>query len=358
MVEKRFSPWADHEEDAVRKSNHRLLCENKTNSHNRPTDTYSSSCRLLRGSRGSSLSETAIFLALIVGGIWVTAEIAGFAVSKIFSDVSSEIAEAENNNYWFATSATKSRRVATDDFPPSSYYSESIRSRTAAVVRWATFIAALLISIFVWALFYRNNSRRKSVEDLGLSSSGDAEIPLHVNGSVIFKKRQQIFQILSGEMSSLFSSRLIVRYLMTDRIMIISPDKKVEEATRVMEENHLRHLPVCDEKRKLIGILSDRDVIGKRGIKVSEVMTSNPYTVEPDSSIIPAITLMINRQISCLAVIEEGSLCGMLTSTDMMVALQCTIQTLQKVATEVEPEKASEDWRDSEAPEVNQLSGH
>ncbi len=63
-------------------------------------------------------------------------------------------------------------------------------------------------------------------------------------------------------------------------------------------------------------------------------MTSNPITVSPDDLIGPAVTGMMNRNISCLPVVDEGCLCGMLTSTDLMMALQCCFQVLQAAAAE------------------------
>ena len=63
-------------------------------------------------------------------------------------------------------------------------------------------------------------------------------------------------------------------------------------------------------------------------------MTADPITVTPDSLINPAITQLVNRHISCLPVVEDGRLVGVLTTTDLMLTLQCTLQLLHRVAVE------------------------
>ncbi len=54
-------------------------------------------------------------------------------------------------------------------------------------------------------------------------------------------------------------------------------------------------------------------------------MTRNPITVTIDTPIFRAITLLIQKHISCLPVVDGGRLLGIVTSTDVMVALQCAV---------------------------------
>lgn len=47
----------------------------------------------------------------------------------------------------------------------------------------------------------------------------------------------------------------------------------------------------------------------------------------------PAIGIMIEKRISCLLVIDEQSVYGVLTTTDVMLRLQCVLQVLSRVGT-------------------------
>jgi len=49
-------------------------------------------------------------------------------------------------------------------------------------------------------------------------------------------------------------------------------------------------------------------------------------TATPDTPLNPAITFLLNENISCLPVVDDGRLCGVLTTTDLVLTLQCTLQ--------------------------------
>lgn len=61
-------------------------------------------------------------------------------------------------------------------------------------------------------------------------------------------------------------------------------------------------------------------------------MTSSPRTVAPNTPLSPAITLLIEKHISCLPVVEDERLCGVLTTTDLIITLQCTLQVWLEIA--------------------------
>ena len=72
-------------------------------------------------------------------------------------------------------------------------------------------------------------------------------------------------------------------------------------------------------------------------------MTTDVTTVSDDARIIPTITLMMEKGISCLPVLHNDQLCGLLTSTDLMMALQCSLQVLSKMAAEASIDPG--EWR-------------
>lgn len=52
-----------------------------------------------------------------------------------------------------------------------------------------------------------------------------------------------------------------VKEIMTDRVIAIKNDQKIEACLALMTEKHIRHLPVIDEEKQIIGILSIGDVV-------------------------------------------------------------------------------------------------
>ena len=52
----------------------------------------------------------------------------------------------------------------------------------------------------------------------------------------------------------------------------------------------------------------------------------------PDTPLSPAITYLINENVSCLPVAAHGQLCGLLTTTDLVLTLQCMLQLWLRLA--------------------------
>ena len=105
---------------------------------------------------------------------------------------------------------------------------------------------------------------------------------------------------------------------------IIRVDKPVSEAARLMLENNLKALPV-EEDGKLVGTISIEDIVQALGdrffsrFKVRDVMSRDPITITPETTIGQALVLMRENGISRLPVIQEGKLSGILTIHDIIV---------------------------------------
>lgn len=117
---------------------------------------------------------------------------------------------------------------------------------------------------------------------------------------------------------------------MTRDVVWVDPETSLREAAEIMSEWEIRHLPVL-EGGTLVGVLSDRDVLlysaiddeGRKNvanIPVGEVMTADPVTCTPRSTLNSIASVMIEQKIDCLPVVDaEGTeLVGMVTSTDLL----------------------------------------
>jgi CBS-domain-containing membrane protein len=152
-------------------------------------------------------------------------------------------------------------------------------------------------------------------------------------GSGVFQKRQEILNTLSSDMSSLLlNSHLEVRHLMSPRVKSVSPETPRAEIEALMTSAEVRHLMVCRDNGELAGIISDRDVKQQRGQTAADLMTKNPGTVGPHTPIPQIITMMIDRKISCVPVVDEGGLHGVLTTTDLLLALQCSLRLFEQLS--------------------------
>ena len=128
---------------------------------------------------------------------------------------------------------------------------------------------------------------------------------------------------------------LLVQDWMTRDVTTIAPDTKLPDAAAIMRKNHIRRLPVVDETGILIGILSYSDVLSAEPsgatsldvwelnyllskLRVEKVMTRNPFTVRPESSLREAAQLMYEHKIGGIPVVDEaGRVAGIITESDI-----------------------------------------
>lgn len=115
-----------------------------------------------------------------------------------------------------------------------------------------------------------------------------------------------------------------VKNFMNRSYISVSPDVSALEAVKVMDEKNIGSVLVM-EGNKLVGILTERDVLRKIAskakdpskVKVSEVMSSNVITIGPETTISDAANIMVNKGIRRLPVIENNRVVGVITMRDL-----------------------------------------
>ena len=147
-----------------------------------------------------------------------------------------------------------------------------------------------------------------------------------------YSKRQQIMQELTGDSDLLLKDRLEVRHLMTRNPVTILPTASIEEMTRLMNDLRMHHLLVCNRAGDLVGVVSDRDLRVKHGATARQVMSYPPMTCTSDTPVTEAITFLRHENISCLPVVDHAQLTGILTTSDLVLTLQCTLQLSMRMA--------------------------
>ncbi len=114
-------------------------------------------------------------------------------------------------------------------------------------------------------------------------------------------------------------SELTVSDLMTTQLITVKASEPLKEARADMEIGVIRHLPVVDDRGKLVGVISDRDLISKRTGKVADVMTREVITTRPEVAAFEAASLMLDHKISSVLVVNDDNLLvGMVTQTDYL----------------------------------------
>ena len=123
--------------------------------------------------------------------------------------------------------------------------------------------------------------------------------------------------------------------LMTSAAKTLGRNDRLSSVDDLMTANRIRHVPILDEDGALCGIVSHRDLfrgalakalgygdVAQRKLLdtlvAKEVMTSDVVTTTPDTLLADAATLMLERRIGCLPVVEGTELAGILSESDFL----------------------------------------
>jgi acetoin utilization protein AcuB len=127
---------------------------------------------------------------------------------------------------------------------------------------------------------------------------------------------------------------MLVKERMTHNPITIRPDTTVTEAQAMMKREKIHHLPVMDKDEKLVGIVSEKDLLYASPspastlsvyemssllakLKVEKVMSKNVVTVPEDVPLEEAARIMADRGVGGLPIMRGRSLVGIITESDL-----------------------------------------
>ncbi len=121
-----------------------------------------------------------------------------------------------------------------------------------------------------------------------------------------------------GGAEALHGAAASARDVMTTSVVSVTPSESVDEAARLLTFHDLSGLPVCDGGR-VVGVVSEADLIGKSGATVGEVMTWPAVTVSESTGLEHVAELLTQQRIRRVPVVDaEGQLIGVVSRRDVL----------------------------------------
>ena len=125
---------------------------------------------------------------------------------------------------------------------------------------------------------------------------------------------------------------------MTREVMTLAPEQSLRDAMMLIQRHRIRHIPIVVDG-SVTGMITDRDIRKatpsihsgateeeyERVLSetpVSAVMTRDPATVTPQTSIKEVAGLMVQRKYGALPVVDEGRLVGIISQIDLLRVLE------------------------------------
>ena len=116
-----------------------------------------------------------------------------------------------------------------------------------------------------------------------------------------------------------------VKECMCNNVIYTNPGDTLENVAKLMNENHIGCIPVCEEAGNVVGFVTDRDIILRsvacdkdlKTTKASEIMTCNVCTCNENDEICDVEHKMSKNQIRRIPVVENNKVVGILTLGDL-----------------------------------------
>lgn len=128
---------------------------------------------------------------------------------------------------------------------------------------------------------------------------------------------------------------MLVKDWMSKDLVSVQEDTSMMKASKLLKDSDIRRLPVVDAKGRLTGIVTDRDIKEASPskatsldvhelyyllseIKVKDIMTPKPFTVNVEDTVEKAAVVMLEKKVEGLPVVDDGhKVLGMITESDI-----------------------------------------
>lgn len=158
----------------------------------------------------------------------------------------------------------------------------------------------------------------------------------------VLAKRNRTLSQLEGSWAEILHGQGVVESYMSRDVYSVEPELCKDEALMELQRLGYRRCMVTDAEGHLVGVVSKKDIVCKEGTSVADVMTSNPRIAKRDTGLHIALSVLLENRISCLPVVDRGLLVGVISTSDMLMVLQCLLVEVQAHAEDIPPESLAQ----------------
>ncbi len=123
---------------------------------------------------------------------------------------------------------------------------------------------------------------------------------------------------------------ILVGEIMTSRVITVPATLPVQEVAALLRDRQITGLPVVDAEDRVIGVLSDIDIVTRRGQVAGDIMSPQVISVTTETDVESVVAILANRRIRRVPVLADGKLVGIVSRTDLMRLFQAARWTCER----------------------------
>ena len=114
---------------------------------------------------------------------------------------------------------------------------------------------------------------------------------------------------------------MLAKEIMTRDVITVNPTMTVKNLAMTLIKNQISGAPVADKGGKIVGIVSEADIVGKKGKDVKSIMSTKVISVAEDTPVEEIARLMTTHRIRRLPVMRGAEVVGVVSRADIVSAI-------------------------------------
>ena len=114
---------------------------------------------------------------------------------------------------------------------------------------------------------------------------------------------------------------MIAKDIMTRDVITVSPTMKIKDLAMTLIKNQLSGAPVAGKDGKIVGIVSEADIVAKKGKDVRAIMSKKVISIGEDTAVEAIAQLMTTHAIKRLPVMNGAKIVGIVSRADIVSAI-------------------------------------
>jgi CBS domain-containing protein len=119
-------------------------------------------------------------------------------------------------------------------------------------------------------------------------------------------------------MSASEGTTVTVGQILTPNVITVSPETSIESAARMLFSQSISGMPVVGDDGRLVGMVTEFDIIAREGRTVGEIMTGDVVTVGEETDAETVAQILISRRVRRVPVVRDGVVVGIVSRSDLV----------------------------------------
>ena len=114
---------------------------------------------------------------------------------------------------------------------------------------------------------------------------------------------------------------MLARDIMTRDVITVMPTMTIKQLANALIKNQVSGAPVAGKKGKIIGIVSEADIVAKKGKDVKSIMSKKIVSIDEETPVEKIAQLMMTHHVKRVPVIHGDQLVGIVSRADIVSAI-------------------------------------